>query len=300
MRAVLFKKSGSVDGLVLADVPKPVPTADEVLVRVHATTVTRGDVVLRKMPFLLARVFGQRRKSTLGHEFAGQIESVGAGVARCHPGEGVFGTTTGLTTGTYAEFICMPADGMLVTLPANVRHDEAAPVPIGGMTALHFLRSAGLRAGQRLLVYGASGSVGSFAVQLGQYLGARVTAVSSTRNLELVKSLGADEVIDYTREDFTKADHRFDVVFDAVGKTSAKRSRAVTTEGGSFVSVQSSQAGERIDDLRMLRDLLASGAIRALIDRRYPLEQIPEAHRYVEQGRKRGNVVITVTPTSAS
>jgi NADPH:quinone reductase-like Zn-dependent oxidoreductase len=294
MRAVPFKGSGSADQLELAEVPKPAPEPNEILVRVHAATVTRGDVALRKVPFLLARLFGFRRKAMLGHEFAGEIESVGAEVTRFKEGERVFGTTTGLTTGSYAEYICVPEEGVLATVPANISYEEAAPVPIGGLTALHFLREGDVESGKKVLVYGSSGSVGTFAVQLAAHFGARVTGVCSTSNVDLVKSLGADEVVDYTQQDFTEAGQTYDVIFDAVGKTSPRQSKKVLAGNGSYVSIRSSIAKEKTEDLLVLRDLMEAGEVKAVIDRRYPLEQIPEAHRYVEKGHKRGNVVITV------
>jgi NADPH:quinone reductase-like Zn-dependent oxidoreductase len=294
MRAVLFKRSGSADRLELAEVPRPAPEPNEILVKVHAATVTRGDVVLRRLPFLLWRLFGFQRKSMLGHEFAGEIEAVGADVTLFKEGERVFGTTTGLTTGSYAEYICVPEQGILATMPPNVAYEEAAPVPIGALTALHFLREGDVGSGKRVLVYGASGSVGTFAVQLATHFGARVTGVCSTSNVELVKSLGADEVIDYTKQDFTETGQIYDIIFDAVGKGSPRRGKRVLAENGSYVSVRSSTAKEKTEDLLVLRDLMETGAIKAVIDRRYSLEQIPEAHRYVEKGHKRGNVVITL------
>lgn len=293
LRAVLFTRSGSAARLKLAEVPRPAPEPNEILVKVRTATVTQGDVVLRKLPFILWRLFGFRRKTMLGHEFAGEIEGVGADVTLFKGGEHVFGTTTGLTTGSYAEYICVPEDGVLATVPANVTYEEAAPIPIGGLTALHFLRKGGVGSGKRVLVYGASGSVGTFAVQLAAHFGAHVTGVCSTSNVELVKSLGADEVIDYTKQDFTEAGAIYDIIFDAVGKGSPRRSKRVLAEDGAYVSVRSS-AKEKTEDLLVLRDLMEAGEVTAVIDRRYSLEQIPEAHRYVEKGHKRGNVVITV------
>jgi NADPH:quinone reductase-like Zn-dependent oxidoreductase len=293
MRAVLFKRPGSADRLELAEVPKPAPEPKEILVKVHAATVTRGDVVLRKLPFLLWRLFGFRRKAMLGHEFAGEIQAVGTDVTLFREGERVFGTTTGLSTGSYAEYICVPEEGVLATVPANVTYEEAAPVPIGGLTALHFLRRGDVGSGRRVLVYGASGSVGTFAVQLATDFGAHVTGVCGTSNMELVKSLGADEVVDYTKQDFTEAGRVYDVIFDAVGKASPRRGKRVLAENGSYVSVRSSTK-EKTEDLLVLRDLMEAGEVKAVIDRRYSLEQIPEAHRYVERGHKRGNVVIIV------
>jgi NADPH:quinone reductase-like Zn-dependent oxidoreductase len=293
MRAVLFKKTGSVAGLVLADVPKPSPAPAEVLVRIHAASVTRGDVVLRKIPFLLARLFGQKRKAMLGHEFAGEVETIGTAVTQLSVGDRVFGTTTGLPAGSYAEYICVPADGMLATIPESVSFEEAATVPIGATTALQFLRRGGIASGKRVLVIGASGSVGSYGVQLAAHFGARVTGVSSGRNAELVRSLGAAEVIDYTSQDVTKGEARFDLIFDAVGTGSNGGLKRILADGGSFVSVRSSTT-ESPRDLTQIRDLLAAGELRAVIDRQYSLEQIREAHTYVEKGRKTGNVLVTV------
>jgi len=293
LRAVLLRRPGSADGLVLAQIPQPSPQAGEVLVKVHAATVTQGDVIMRKLPRVVARLLGLRRKSVLGHEFAGEVEAVGPDVSQFKEGDRVLGTTTGLTAGSYAEYICVPETGILVKLPAGTAYEDAAPIPIGGLTALHFLRKANVARGKGVLVYGASGSVGTFAVQLASHLGAHVTAVCSSSNVELVKSLGADEVIDYTRQDFTETGQLYDVVFDAVGKSSPKRSKGALAEQGLYVSIRS-PTREKREDLLYLRDLAEAGEVKAVVDRRYPLEQIAEAHRYVEQGHKRGNVVIAV------
>jgi NADPH:quinone reductase-like Zn-dependent oxidoreductase len=294
VKAVLFKRSGSADRLELAEVPRPAPEPREILVKVYAATVTRGDIALRRLPVFLWRLFGFPRKTMLGHEFAGAIEAVGADVTRFKEGQRVFGTTTGLTTGSYAEYICVPEQGVLDTVPANITYEQAAPVPVGGLTALRFLRQGDVGRGKRVLVYGASGSVGTFAVQLATHFGAHVTGVCRTSNVDLVRSLGADELVDYTKEDFTEAGRAYDIIFDAVGKGSPRRFRRVLAGNGSLVSVRSPTAKERVEDLLVLRNLLESREIKAVIDRRYPLEQIPEAHRYVEEGHKRGNVVITV------
>ncbi len=293
MRAVLFRKTGSTEGLVLTDVPAPSPQPHELLVRVHATSVTRGDVVLRKLPFLVARLFGIRRKTALGHEYAGQVEAVGEAVSDFTPGDRVFGTTTGLTVGSYAEYVCVPANGMVATLPEDVTYEEAAPVPIGALTALTFLRRGGMQAGNRVLINGASGSVGSCAVQLAAHLGAHVTGVASTRNIELVRALGAERVVDYTQADIAESGDTYDVVFDAIGSLSNGDRKRLLAEGGRFVSTRASTK-ESPDDLRYVRDLLGAGALRAVIDRRYRLDEIRDAHRYVEEGHKRGNVLVTV------
>ena len=297
MRAVLFERSGSTSGLVLRDVPDPTPGAGEVLVRIHATTVTQGDVALRRTPTLLARLLGIRRKRVLGHEYAGVVAAIGADESRYRPGDRVFGTTTGLASGAYAEAICVPEDGVIAEIPNGLRFDAVAPIPIGSLTALTLLRRAGADEGgaRRILVYGASGSVGSYAVQLGVQLGARVTGVSSTANVGLVRSLGAERVIDYTREDVAADAGRFDVIVDAVGNSVAGRAKRLLAPGGRFVSVRS-RTSENLADLWYIRDLLEAGSLRAVIDRTYPLEAVREAHEYVEQGHKKGNVVISVRP----
>lgn len=256
-------------------------------------SVTRGDVVLRKMPKLITRLVGETPKSILGHEFAGDVEDVGEGVTSFTVGDRVFGTTTGLTQGSYAEYIAIPASGLVATIPPRISYEEAASVPVGAMAAMHFLRAGGVGSEKRILINGASGSVGSFAVQIAKHLGAHVTAVSSTSNLELVESLGANEVIDYTKQDFTRVDQTYDVIFDAVGKTSAKRVTGVLAEDGVFVTTQTRRK-ETVEDLLAVRDLLEAGAVKPVIDRRYALEQIAEAHTYVEQGHKRGNVLVGI------
>lgn len=294
MKAVLLERRGSVDGLVLGDIPMPMPAGDEVLVRVRVATVTRGDTVLRKLPPLLSRLFGFPRKKVLGTEFAGQIEAVGSSVIKFRVGDRVFGTTAELAQGAYAEYICVPESAMIARLPLTVDLEQAAAAPAGGLTAMQLLRRGGLRPGMRVLVYGASGSVGTFAVQLARAGRAHVTAVSSARNADLVRSLGADEVIDYTREDLTEGGRTYDLVLDAVGKVSSRRCRPILAEDGSFVSVRSALPTSRPEDLRTMMDLLASGMVTSVIDRRYTLAEIRDAHRYVDEGHKRGNVVIVV------
>ena len=297
MRAVLFERSGSTSGLVLREVPDPTPEAGEVLVRIHATTVTRGDVVLRKMPPLLARLFGIPRKRMLGHEYGGVVAAVGAEESHYRPGDRVFGTTTGLAAGAYAEAICVPGGGIIAEIPNGLRFEEAAPIPIGALAALTLLRRGGAEEGlgRRILVYGASGSVGSYAVQLGVAFGGRVTGVSSTPNLDLVRSLGAERVIDYTREDVLAIPDRFDVIIDAIGMGEVGRAKRLLGPRGRFVSVRS-RTSERLADLWSIRDLLEAGSLRAVVDRTYPLEAVREAHEYVEGGHKKGNVVIVVRP----
>lgn len=293
MRAVRTRRPGSVDGLEHTDLTVPVPAPGEVLVRVHATSVTRGDVVLRKMPALIVRAFGEKPKRVLGHEFAGTVAAVGDSAVGFAPGCRVFGTTSGTEHGAHAEFVLVDAEGVIAEIPDHVTFDEAAPTPVGAMTALHFLDEAGVVAGTDVLVNGASGSVGSFAVQIARARGARVTAVSSAGNADLVRELGASAVIDHTTTDVTTVARRFDVVFDAVGTLRERRLRGILNDGGRFVTVRT-RRDETLDELMAVRDLLASGALRAVIDREYDLDDIAQAHAHVETGRKRGNVLVRV------
>jgi NADPH:quinone reductase-like Zn-dependent oxidoreductase len=293
MKAIVSKRAGSPDRLLLTDVPKPVPEPNEVLVRIHAASVTRGDVVMRKMPRLVARLFGETPKSIPGYEFAGEVEASGGNVVEFEVGDRVFGTTSGLTQGSYAEYICVPEDGVITHIPPNVGYEEAAPIPVGAMAALHFLQAGDVGSHKRVLVNGASGSVGSYAIQIAKKIGAYVIGVASTSNEELVTSLGADEVVDYTKQDFTEGTEKYDVIFDAVGKTTAKEIEGVLAENGRFVTTRTRRR-EKAEELRAVRDMVANGAVKAQIDRSYTLDQISVAHRYVEEGRKRGNVVIVI------
>jgi NADPH:quinone reductase-like Zn-dependent oxidoreductase len=302
MKAIVNSKYGSPDVLQLKEVEKPAPREDEVLIRVHASIVTRGDVILRKLHpllFLPLRLFGIKRKKIPGHEFAGVIESAGKAAKSFREGDQVFGTTTGLNVGANAEYVCLPEEwpsGVLAIKPANMSYEEAAAVPVGGMTALYILKKGDIQGGQKVLINGASGSVGTYAVQLARYFGEEVTGVSSTANLELVKSLGADQVIDYTREDFTKSGEIYDVIFDAAGKTSFSRCKIALKKEGSYLTVKSSTK-EQTENLLYLKELIEAGKIKPVIDRRYQLAQTAEAHRYVETGHKNGNVVITIDHT---
>ena len=300
MRAIIQTKSGSPGVLKLREIVKPVPQDHQVLVKVHASTVTRGDVILRKLHPLLylpMRLFGIKRKRIPGHEFAGEIVEIGEGITKFKVGEKVFGTTTGLSVGANAEFVCLPENwrsGVLTFMPANATFEEAAAIPVGGMAALEILKRGNIKPNQKVLVYGASGSVGTYAVQLAKnYFAAEVTGVCSTKNIDLVKDLGATTVIDYTESDFTQSDQTYDIVFDAVGKISPADTKSILNKKGTFLSVRS-MTSETEESLLLLVNLFEEGKIKAVIDSRFSLAQIVEAHKRVETGHKTGNVVITL------
>ena len=319
MKAIVYTKYGPPDVLQLKEVEKPTPKDNEVLIRVHATTVNRTDCgFLLAEPFI-ARFFSglfRPKRTILGSELAGEVEAAGKNVRLFKKGDQVFGLT-GDRFGAHAEYICLPEEASIVTKPANMNYEEAAAVCDGAMLAFTYVRKMNLRKGQRVLIYGASGSIGSAAVQLAKYYGAEVTAVCSTKNLELVKLLGASEVIDYTKDDFTRNGQTYDFVLDAVGKSSFFRCKNLLKKGGvyfstdlgflaqnPFLALLTAKIGSKKvmfpipkdsrEDVGFFKELIEAGKYKAVIDRQYPLEQIIEAYRYVEKGQKTGNVVITV------
>jgi NADPH:quinone reductase-like Zn-dependent oxidoreductase len=324
MKAIVYEKYGPPEVLQLKEVEKPAPKDNEVLIKIHATTVTSGDVRMRGLiipplvrPFMRIILGLTGPKQTiLGVDLAGEVEAKGKDVRLFKAGDHVFGSSYGKGSGTYAEYICMSEDAVLATMPNNASYEESAAIFFGAHTALHFLREANIQSGQKVLIYGASGALGTYAVQLAKYFGAEVTGICSTSNLEMVKSLGADKVIDYTKEDFTKSGETYDVIFCTVGKSpfsgciGALKEKGVYLRAvhltlsailrGIWISMTSSKkviggvAGETVEDLIFLRDLVETGKLKPVIDRIYPLEQVAEAHKYVEKGHKKGNVVITV------
>ena len=322
MKAILWTAYGPPSVLQPGEVEKPSPRENEVLVRVHASSVTTGDCEMRKLrlplffsfPMRLYAGFDKPRRITvLGQELAGEVEATGRQVKRFKPGDPVFGTTT-LQLGAYAEYICVPEE-LLAPRPSNLTYEQAAAIPLGGQESLYYLRKASIRSGQKVLVYGAGGSIGTVAVQLARHYGAEVTAVDSASKLEMLRSIGAAHVVDYNRQDFTQSGVIYDVIFDVVGKSPFARSIECIKEGGYYlianpalshilrspwasrkngIKILYGKSGQKVEDLLQLKELIEAGRITPVIDRIYPLEQTAEAHAYVETGEKKGSVVITI------
>ncbi len=317
MKAIVYTKYGSPEVLTLKEVKKPVPKDNEILIRIHTTSVSTGDWRLRKPDPPAVRLFfglTKPRIPILGGAFAGEIEAIGKHVKLFKIGDKVFGST-GMSLGTYAEYKCLPEKGIITIKPDNISFEEAAAIPFAGLTALDFIKKANIQLGQKVLIYGASGAVGTYAVQLAKYFGAEVTGVCSSANLELVKSLGADKVIDYTKEDFTKNGETYDVIFETVNKILLSNYKNSLKEKGTLIlgaaivsqalaglwlsitskkKVISGVISETLEGLIFLKELVESGKLKPVIDKHYPLEQTADAHHYAEQGHKKGNIVITV------
>ncbi len=305
MKAIVCTKYGPPEVLQLKEVEKPAPRNNEVLIKIYATAVTASDCIVRGfnvpikfwLPMGLALGFTKPRKPVLGMVLAGEVESAGKDVKSYKKGDQVYAINVG-RFGAYAEYTCWP-ESVIAVKPSNLTYEEAASVPYGGGIALHFLNKGKIQSGQKVLIYGASGAIGTSAVQLAKHFGAEVTGVCSTTNLELVKSLGADTVIDYKREDRANGGELYDFIFDAVGKRKSSnfkiQCQKALTPNGKYISVDDGSPKIYIEDLILLKELVEAGQIKPVIDRRYPLEQAAEAHRYVETGHKKGNVILTVT-----
>ena len=328
MKAIIWTKYGSPDGLQLQEIEKPLPKSDEILIKIHATTVTAGDCEMRRLQLPLMLSFPMRlyagllkpkRLTILGQELAGEVEEVGADVKIFKKGDQVFGTT-GFGFGAYAEYICLKGEpnemgGTLAIKPSNMTFEEAAAVPTAGFEALHFFRKANLQHGQKVLIIGAGGSIGTYSVQLAKYYGAEVTAVDSAEKMDMLRSIGADHVVDYTREDYSKTDERYDLIIDVVGKGTAVRGlKLLKNDGYYFLAyagfsqillklwtsltsrkkLKIESSSQTKEDLVFLIGLIEAGKLKPVINHSFPLEQTAEAHRYAETGKKKGNIVITI------
>ncbi len=317
MKAIELSKYGAPEFLQMKEVEKPSPKENEILIKIHASSVSSGDARMRRAdPFVIRLIFGFKRprRPILGVVVAGEIEAIGTSVSKYKIGDQVFGSS-GMNFGAHAEYVSVPEDAVLALKPCNMSYEEAAAIPFGATASMHFLRTANIQQDQKVLIYGASGALGTLAVQLAKNYGAEVTAVCSTPNVELMKSLGAHYVIDYTQEDFTRNGKKYDVIFDTIGKSSLRKALKSLSDngylllasagigtmiGGSFKSmfikkkIVSGVIKETVKDMNFFKQLIEKGSLKAVIDRTYPLEQIAEAHAYVDKGHKKGNVIISV------